>query len=120
MINRTKRFTKHFKKAVQNKKYHSIFNSKIHLNNHYGTRWEIIMECLEKRQPIPSYFVPHELHISQLQRKILANYFHIDQSEVHQLEFHLNGSTGDLLIIYAKKHNNVLFIDIGTHAQLFQ
>ena len=120
MIKRTKTFVKHFKKVVQNKKYHSILSKKIQLDEFYGTRFEIVMECFSNHCALPAYFVAHTLNISHQERQILAKIFHVNVKNIHQLELHLNGATGDLLIIYAQDSEDTLLIDIGTHAQLFK
>ncbi|RMC26305.1 MULTISPECIES: hypothetical protein [unclassified Lactobacillus] len=84
------------------------------------TAWKYIVNQLIEGKRIPSYFKPHPLHAKlKLIKQIKKGLGNPQGMIIKIIDIHLNGQTGDHLLIYSQSKTIVYLVAIGTHSELF-
>ncbi|RMC50933.1 replication associated protein [Lactobacillus sp. ESL0228] len=82
--------------------------------------WKYIVDQLIEGKRIPSYFKPHLLHAKlKLIKQIKKGLGNPAGTPIKIIDIHLNGQTGNHLLIYSQSKTVVYLVAIGTHSELF-
>ncbi|WP_238333613.1 replication associated protein [Levilactobacillus zymae] len=119
-IERTALFHKQFKKVQKDPRWRPIFEGIAPLENNTLSAWDYVLVCFFERRPIPEYFYPHELKISNKLKQQIKKRLGIHQNmTIKILELHFDGHNGDHLLVYHDTPAITTMIAIGTHHTIF-